>query len=205
MLSPDSARWRGAPPDSTNVRPAIEPGRWPDDFLDPADRGPAAATQSTAAVLLIDEIDKADPDFANNLLVPLGSSQFIVEESGDVVKLTNTSGSEAPVVVITSNRERELPTAFVRRCVVLEIMPPSDDELLEIARAHYPAADARTIETWGRIATLANQLHRKDRISSPEFLDAIVAIEKLGEAESKWKEILLRTTWTTDFESQGQL
>src|SRR5687767_783409 len=66
------------------------------------------------AVVLIDEIDKADPDVPNNLLVPLGSLQFRVEETGALVE---TDAKRAPLVFITTNDERELPAAFLRRCV----------------------------------------------------------------------------------------
>ena len=85
------------------------------------------------------EIDKAEPDFPNNLLVPLGSHQFMLEEIAKVIMLRDTGHDHnvenTPLVIITSNRERELPEAFIRRCVVLEIAEPTTDELVEIATA----------------------------------------------------------------------
>jgi MoxR-like ATPase len=198
VFSPQSARWRGGNIGDSAIRPATDPGRWPDAYLDPVDRPATDEVLAVPAVLLIDEIDKADPDFANNLLVPLGSRQFVVEESGDLVKLRAKGDDQPPLVVITSNRERELPPAFVRRCVVLEIPPPSENELLEIAHAHFPGANADAVERWKRIAALTRDLRRQDPVSIPEYLDAVRAIEQLGGDETQWREILLRTAWTSD-------
>jgi MoxR-like ATPase len=93
---------------------------------------------SARAVVLIDEIDKADPDVPNNLLVPLGSLQFLVEETGFLVKADKTN---APLVFITTNEERELPPAFLRRCVELKLEMPGPERLLDIAHAHFQGKD----------------------------------------------------------------
>lgn len=204
VFSPESARRRGSQRAVEGQTSAIDPGRWPNDYADPVDRTCAVDDVNVPAVLLIDEIDKADPDFANNLLVPLGSRQFLVEETGDLVKLGRGNDStESPLVIITSNRERELPPAFVRRCVVLEIQPPSLEDLIDIARVHFPGADEAEMETWHRVATLTTELRRQDPISAPEFLDAIRAISRLGSTEPHWREILLRTSWTIDQDSRA--
>lgn len=81
------------------------------------------------AVVLLDEIDKADPDFPNNLLVPLGSLYFTIEETGTEVKC-----EKPPLILITTNDERDLPPAFLRRCVELQLSKP---DLLEVGKAHF--------------------------------------------------------------------
>ncbi|MDQ1281226.1 MAG: MoxR family ATPase [Thermoproteota archaeon] len=81
------------------------------------------------AVVLLDEIDKAEPDFPNNLLVPLGSHYFTVEETEAEVKC-----DKPPLVIITTNGERDLPPAFLRRCVILNLLKP---DLLEVGKKHF--------------------------------------------------------------------
>jgi MoxR-like ATPase len=87
-------------------------------------------------VVLVDEIDKADPDVPNDLLVPLGEDRFKVT---DVRPEREVQRRRDVLVVITSNGERELPPAFLRRCVALELVDPSVDRgrLMEIARQHF--------------------------------------------------------------------
>jgi MoxR-like ATPase len=78
------------------------------------------------AVVLLDEIDKADPDVPNNLLVTLGSLEFQVEETGQKVRADKEN---SPLVFITTNEERELPNAFLRRCIELRLPALPDDDL----------------------------------------------------------------------------
>jgi MoxR-like ATPase len=94
-----------------------------------AEPGPEQLYPDARAVVLLDEIDKADPDVPNNLLVPLGSLQFLVEETGELVK---TTPEMAPLVFITTNNERELPTAFLRRCVEIILPDATDQRLMQI-------------------------------------------------------------------------
>lgn len=91
-----------------------------------------------SAVVLIDEIDKADPDLPNDLLVPLGEDRFVVT---DTVPHTQVQRRRDVLVVITTNEERDLPPAFLRRCVALTLPDPSADpaRLKEIARCHLSA------------------------------------------------------------------
>ena len=96
---------------------------------------------------MIDEIDKAHPDLPNGLLVALGSNQIAVPylekpiaiDVGNVPRLDLPEGVEiAPIqVVITTNEERELPAAFVRRCVTFSLVHPEAAQLVDIARAHF--------------------------------------------------------------------
>jgi len=97
---------------------------------DPAPEPPADWQPEQGSVLLIDEIDKADTDLPNSLLETLGNGDFKIPYLGGSVcgAQTNT----APLVIITTNEERELPAAFVRRCLVLPLsLPEKDDELIE--------------------------------------------------------------------------
>jgi MoxR-like ATPase len=138
------------------------------------------------AVVLVDEIDKADPDVPNALLVPLGSGRFQVAETRTEVELQD--GVRA-LVVITTNDERDLPPAFERRCIVHDLGHPDPKQLVTIAAAH--AADRQqplTDDTKAlvlRIAEKVKQLQDKAeraRLRGPgiaEFLDAVWAC--LGE------------------------
>ncbi len=84
-------------------------------------------------VLLIDEIDKADIEFPNDLLQELDRMEFHVYETGEVVQAVNR-----PIVVITSNNEKELPDAFLRRCFFHYIRFPEPEVLQQIVDVHYP-------------------------------------------------------------------
>jgi len=84
-------------------------------------------------VLLIDEIDKADIEFPNDLLLELDKMRFDVYETGETVVAINR-----PVIVITSNNEKELPDAFLRRCFFHYIQFPDRDTMQEIVDVHYP-------------------------------------------------------------------
>lgn len=199
VFSPQTAKFRGSQAPLPSLKLAVDPGRWPDDYADPADRQTEVGATPPPAMLLIDEIDKADPDFPNNLLVPLGSREFLVEETGDLIKLGNDeNGNSGPLVVITSNRERELPVAFIRRCVVLQIEPLKDDELVDLAKKTFRAEDDKSVQTWKRIAELLRDIRKRDQVSPAEYLDAIKAIQSLGGDENQWQQILLKTSWTSD-------
>ncbi len=84
-------------------------------------------------VLLIDEIDKADIEFPNDLLLELDRMEFFVYETGDTIKAINR-----PIVVITSNNEKELPDAFLRRCFFHYIQFPDRATMREIVDVHHP-------------------------------------------------------------------
>ena len=84
-------------------------------------------------VLLIDEIDKADIEFPNDLLLELDRMEFFVYETGETIKAKNR-----PIVIITSNNEKELPDAFLRRCFFHYIKFPDADTMEEIVNVHFP-------------------------------------------------------------------
>ncbi len=84
-------------------------------------------------VLLIDEVDKADIEFPNDLLVELDRMEFFVYETGETIKTKHR-----PIIIITSNNEKELPDAFLRRCFFHFINFPDRDTMREIVDVHYP-------------------------------------------------------------------
>lgn len=145
---------------------------------------PSGGDEAAGAVVLIDEIDKADPDVPNNLLEALGSRQFTVQETGTIV-----CDKRSPLVIITTNEERELPRAFLRRCVVLTLKDKTAAELASIAQQHFTQdqsdlnQDQSALYRW--VADSVEQL-RKEAIdlgqrppSTAEYLDAIDACIKL--------------------------
>jgi MoxR-like ATPase len=88
-------------------------------------------------VLLIDEIDKADIEFPNDLLVELDKMEFYVYETGEVIK-----AKHRPIVIITSNNEKELPDAFLRRCFFHYISFPDREVMKQIIDVHFPSIKA---------------------------------------------------------------
>ncbi|HYE50780.1 MAG TPA: MoxR family ATPase, partial [Azospirillaceae bacterium] len=84
-------------------------------------------------VLLIDEIDKADIEFPNDLLLELDRMEFFVYETGETIK-----AHRRPIVIITSNNEKELPDAFLRRCFFHYIRFPDADTMAKIVEVHFP-------------------------------------------------------------------
>ncbi|MFH9613201.1 AAA family ATPase [Streptomyces pratensis] len=146
--------------------------------------------QGAGAVLLIDEIDKAESSFCNGLLVPLGSRQFHVPDIDEGVENGGDRAPESPLVIITTNGERDLPEAFVRRCVVLAVEGPDAERLEEIAGLHFPAvrADAALLERVGQLARRF-ETGAKEHASTAEFLDLVsVMLTMGGNADSEqWK------------------
>lgn len=115
-------------------------GRSTENLDDYVMLGPGAKAYSLKnSVLLIDEIDKAPREFPNDLLYALSHRKFVLPESGKVIEV---SEEDMPAIVITSNREQELPTAFKGRCVYHYITFPSPEMMLEIVHKHYPKANA---------------------------------------------------------------
>ena len=119
-------------------------GRDTENLTDYVVKGPAAlAFSNPNSVLLIDEIDKAPREFPNDLLFALSHRRFIMPESGEVIEL---SEQEMPAIVITSNREQVLPTAFKGRCIYHYIHFPSADLMREIVLKHQPKIHDRVID-----------------------------------------------------------
>lgn len=169
-LDPMSAARRGVPEGETLPRPSRVPGHLKDHV--PSREG---------AVLLIDEIDKAESSFCNGLLVPLGSRQFYVTDVDVLVENGHYRAAESPLVIATTNGERDLPDAFVRRCVVLALEGPDAQRLEEIARLHFPhiTEDGDLQE---RVRLLAHRFETasKEHASIAEFLDLLEVLLTMG-------------------------
>lgn len=117
--------------------------RNPESLGDYVVKGPAAIAYSKPnSVLLIDEIDKAPREFPNDLLYALSHRKFIMPESGEIIEV---SEEEMPAIVITSNREQELPTAFKGRCIYHYIHFPEKDVMGKIIEKHHPGLDEKVV------------------------------------------------------------
>jgi MoxR-like ATPase len=100
-----------------------------------------AFASATTPVLLIDEIDKADIEFPNDLLLEVDRMEFLVYETGETIRAANR-----PIVIITSNNEKELPDAFLRRCFFHYIKFPDRETLKSIVDVHFPGIQRELIE-----------------------------------------------------------
>ena len=118
-------------------------------------------------VLLIDEIDKADIEFPNDLLLELDRMEFHVYETGETVR-----ADKRPIVVITSNNEKELPDAFLRRCFFHYIRFPDADTMARIIEVHYPGIKRRLVEEALRLFFEVREVPGlKKKPSTSELLD----------------------------------
>ncbi len=142
------------------------------------------------SVLLIDEIDKAEPDLPNDLLEPLDRRSFGLPDGRPL----SADPQQKLLTIITTNRERELPQAFLRRCVCLLLKAPARNGLIAIARVRAPDVDADLV------AAIANQIIelREQRSESgqrspgtSEFLDAVRTCHelKVGVDSEVWKQV----------------
>lgn len=123
----------------------------------------------TRPVLLIDEIDKADIEFPNDLLLELDRMEFHVYETGETVRATRR-----PVVIITSNNEKELPDAFLRRCFFHYIRFPDADTMQAIVDVHFPGLKKRLLDEALRIFfEIRDVPGLKKKPSTSELLDWI--------------------------------
>jgi MoxR-like ATPase len=165
-FNPDTARARGARPGKPADSPADDPIA-------------GGSSKHRPAVVLIDEIDKAEPEVANDLLEPFDVQTFRVAETGAVV-----TRQREVVLVVTTNDERDLPAAFLRRCVVHELARPEPPTLKKIARSHFGTEieDPGVVQMIKRVESLASEAAAAN-LREPgiaEFLDALRAIRVLA-------------------------
>lgn len=126
-----------------------------------------AFTHETRPVLLIDEIDKADIEFPNDLLLELDRMEFHVYETGETIKAIRR-----PIVVITSNNEKELPDAFLRRCFFHYIKFPDIETMNAIVDVHFPGIKQRLVQEAMRIFFEVRDVPGlKKKPSTSELLD----------------------------------
>ena len=127
-------------------------------------------------VLLIDEVDKADLEFPNDLLRELDEMRFTVLETGDEV-----AAKERPVVLITSNNEKELPDAFLRRCIFHYIEFPDVPLMRKIVAVHHPHLEAKLLDqVLIKFYWLREQQELRKKPSTSELVDWISALMKAG-------------------------
>lgn len=173
-------------------RPYIVPGPlfWafaPDKaraLLDETERGKAVPRGirkgARRTVVLLDEIDKADPDVPNDLLIPFGQLAFEIAELGDTIECP---GSAVPLLMLTTNGERDLPPAFLRRCVELHIKPAENApagraKLFAIVRKHKLDVEDKRLDELADAFFAAPRPERREA-NAAEFLDLVRAWQQL--------------------------
>jgi MoxR-like ATPase len=145
-----------------------------------------ALARTERVVLLIDEIDKADLEFPNDLLAELDEMSFVVVETGEEYRAT-----QRPVVIITSNSEKELPDAFLRRCVFHYIAFPTRELMADIVRVHYPDLKQRLLDAvLARFYLLRELDELRKKPSTSELLDWIGALLCSGINEKELQKAL---------------
>src|ERR1700726_2709846 len=151
----------------SDIRNYIRRGKLWDAFLSPV-----------RPVLLIDEIDKADIEFPNDLLLELDRMEFLVYETGETIK-----AERRPIVVITSNNEKELPDAFLRRCFFHYIRFPDADTMRAIIDVHFPGIKQRLVAEALRLFYEIREVPgMKKKPSTSELLDwlKMLMVEDIG-------------------------
>jgi MoxR-like ATPase len=132
-------------------------------------------------VLLIDEVDKADIEFPNDLLHEIDRMRFIVTETGDEIV-----ARERPIVIITSNNEKELPDAFLRRCVFHFIDFPEPELMKRIVRVHHPRIDDALVDqAVVAFYELRTVPRLRKRPSTSELVDWITVLMQSGTGKER--------------------
>lgn len=153
-------------------------------------------TAENGVVVLIDEIDKADPSVPNGLLDALGHRSFAVRGRGAVEQRPD----RAPLVIITTNEDRALPDAFLRRCLVHHLgLPDNRPELLAFlqvrGRAHFPKCAPKVIETAAEVVAedreaLGTAVRARPGVA--EFLDLLRVVTTLRQGEAEQRTLLMK-------------
>ena len=164
-------------------------GRDSEKLEDYVAKGPAAKAYSTPnSVLLIDEIDKAPREFPNDLLYALSHRKFVMPESGQVIEV---SEEDMPAIVITSNREQELPTAFKGRCIYHYIHFPEAGTMREIIAKHYPKVENKIVDVALDIFYQLRKLGLERSPTTRELLNWLKYIKTFTEQEAIEKIVKL--------------
>lgn len=177
-LRPGPLWWAFNWPDAEKQAKLIQQGEPPQD---------ADQSYQQGSVVLVDEIDKAESDVPNGLLEALGNGEFT--PLGRARPVVVADGIPPPLVVITTNNERTLPDAFVRRCLVLRLKLPDDsdqglcDFLTARGRRHFPEADSgvllKAAETLAKDRRLARDNRQLPLPGQAEYLDLLRALTSL--------------------------
>lgn len=135
-----------------------------------------AFTSEEQVVLLIDEIDKADLEFPNDLLWELDKMEFYINETKETIKTKHR-----PIVIITSNAEKELPDAFLRRCIFHYIEFPDREKMEDIIKVHYGDIDKKlTAAAMNAFYAIRDMRQIQKKPSTSELLDWIQALRISG-------------------------
>ncbi len=135
-----------------------------------------AFSSDEQCVLLIDEIDKADLEFPNDLLWELDRMEFYIPETDETIR-----AKHPPIVIITSNAEKELPDAFLRRCAFHYIDFPDEELMRKIILAHYPDIEEKLLEqALDAFFYVREYFELKKKPSTSELLDWISALKMSG-------------------------
>lgn len=131
-----------------------------------------AFNSNDQVVLLIDEIDKADLEFPNDLLWELDKMEFYINETKETIKT-----KKRPIVIITSNAEKELPDAFLRRCIFHYIEFPSKDKMQEIVKVHFGDIDKKLVDAaMDAFYSIRQMKEIQKKPSTSELLDWLQAL-----------------------------
>ena len=142
-----------------------------------------AFSSDEQVILLIDEIDKADLEFPNDLLWELDQMEFYIHETKETIK-----AKQRPIVIITSNAEKELPDAFLRRCIFHYIDFPDKDLMEEIVRVHFPNVEENLLKNAMDVFYSIREIKDvRKKPSTSELIDWINALQIAGIPADKIK------------------
>jgi MoxR-like ATPase len=165
-----------------------------------------ALSADEQAVLLIDEIDKADLEFPNDLLWELDQMEFFIPETRERITAKNR-----PIVVVTSNAEKELPDAFLRRCIFHYIAFPEPDQMAEIIHVHYPNIEDELLNhAMNKFYEIRSLKDLQKKPSTSELLDWLMALMLTGislekiETETPYLGVLLKKNEDIDALEQAK-
>ena len=197
-FDPESARLRGAVAGANSGAGA---GAHAVPNAVPHAEDPNQGADAAEAVVLLDEIDKAEPDLPNDLLEALDRSRFTIDELDPPRSVA--ASRDRVLTFITTNGERELPAAFLRRCIVIKLDPPSPQWLVGVANARFgPAGEALHTAIAQRVRVLRDAALRSNlrEPSTAEYLDALAACQRLGidQNAAEWRLLEQAVLWKRD-------
>lgn len=195
---------------------AVARAKDPDAYVEWGPLGRAFQNEQRT-VVLIDEIDKADIDFPNDLLLELDELRFEVSEVRDTSPNKRILAKAPPIVFITSNDEKDLPDAFLRRCLFHYVKFPSRDQLIEIVKLRFPVSsqkllDAITNRFWELRQEMESDGRVGKKVSTSELMDWVRILSHYEEddvlsrlkTELPYPEVLLKNSDDYQFYSQAE-
>ena len=159
-----------------------------DKYVSFGSLGEAILQEEERCVILIDEVDKADIDFPNDLLLELDEQRFVITEMPEKNKLREVVAKNKPIVIITSNNEKPLPPAFLRRCLYFFIEFPNQTQLTHILQSHFKGANLEALsKTTERFEAVRNLLYQPGdkNLSTGELIDWFKALDQDFKAYEK--------------------